>query len=346
MLVTPLCNPVCGPGFVYFISGAETGGTGVHKRNSVRSATDWSNPAHQLTYGPGSPDAFCFDRANQDLFYNNFGDTPPATIYRRSEEDGASESTVGTSGLSGGDTIGAIDCDPANGRLFYVINKSNGAVVEPTLDLRVIGYDGAGDQSLINWLGWWSTGGFPSGMIDCKYDEELNRIYYLKLFMEIPGTGTGAFLAELRYWDLTASTDNLVRAPAGDASNNVFMRSIAIDIQNRYLFWYENHPTFIGTGHIKRSDMDGGSVTNIFDCTLTDAFGADLCFVQALEKLIVWQWLSGSPSSGKISRMDNDGSSVETLLTMSDTTYPDWPFGRSKFAVGRDMEDVGVDWIH
>lgn len=355
------CNPCCEPWKVYFKDGVG-GGLGAEGqigqmcRSSVRAANDWGNPAQwrrraggvfQSLYGY---DGFgwCHDRLNDDLFYASSSSLEDPDKVRRLSAKMPRAFTVGsvaftvTSPYNG---VVAIGHDPFNQRLFYVADDYDGGTATgigtcPLMDLRVIGYDGSSDTSLVTWDGLpaVSFGTFHNAN-KVVYDSTNDDAYYLKHYYD---TGTSTNYAEIRRFQLP-STDSLVYqlSSTGFGIAFVCIKDITIDFVNRRLFWSQIDSGAGTVVKVRRSDMDGSSPTDVYDPAdgTLDQPAPDIYWSHGDEKLYSWE-------GAAIYRMDYDGSNQETLTTSGGD--PDhWPWGGvGKFSLGDGFEPILTDAIY
>lgn len=327
----------CGGGGNVYWANTTVGQVRV-KRTKVASATDWSTGTTDSYPTPYV--CFCFDRLNELLFMDD-GSTG---LYSLAESDvSGTPSLIATLSTS---PVVDMDCDPTNERLFLIVATASTSGQPYALELRKINYDGSGSAQLKSWTltsPELAVSGLTSGtwMTNLRYDLTDDVLYYIQRTLRGYFGGFPDYAVEIRSIAPDGTGDTLIKsytaAPGG--SYNAF--SLAIDFQNRFLFW-TNEDVFSGhAGGVQRANMDGSSPSVIYTPVSPSSAQPFIYFSQTEQKLYVWDANLLSPGSGTIKRMNGDGSSVETLVTLPG------PFvdTHRKFALGAPFETLGAGAI-
>ena len=326
---------------LYWGMGDATGFTTNIYRTLLDDPDDWSAGTNGF-YSGRTARLFCHDRLNDTLYHSGGQLHSDKAIYTQPEDPvGGTPTSVAT--LTNWPHI--IDCDPTNELIFAYCSTagSTGTRVHTAAEIIKLNYDGSGETSLESWS---ITNDTSWQFGYCQYDLTTDRVYYTKRVCSSSESTT-----QLRYTAPDGTGDTLVYTANGGTFGGFpngagQINCIAIDVQNQKLFWTEFGSTQVGgsltaNARVRRANMDGSSVSSVYTPQTTNN-PPNIRFCQAEQKLYVWDTHA---STGKIKRMNGDGSSPETLVDDSGGTDP---FNLSKdqrFTLGADFEAVGVGAI-
>jgi hypothetical protein len=324
--------PIFGFGQIFWKTANGSGSTSIFK-NSASSATVWSGgTSTQFTNGTNCR-CFTYDRKN-DIIYLDYNSTEIRSLTNSTGSAATtvlSMSSLNFTGHIAGAAVGpfAIDCDPTNSRLFFIVQDSefttNGGA---GYVLYRVNYDGSGaaEVKVLGDLSW------DLENIDVRYDATTDRIYYIKALKGASG------LPQIRYISPGGTGDTLVytAAPASSGGGPYSqITNLVIDAANQHLFWTE-YTNFPGDARlIFRSDMDGTNLTALASSASHSGISSatTLAFSQSLGKLYA---NTPSLSDADASRMNDDGSSFTDLGIPTD-----WPTTSVKFFLGDGFETIG-----